>query len=105
MYLAINDNLISIPGTPHTATRYGGEWVVSWLPGSALQGGGLSKEQRDFGYVAGVPDQPGRLDARRALAGNRRRCGGTGTYRTGSRVALRSCPTGRLSSAILAGRQ
>ena len=45
MYLAINDNLISIPGTPHTATRYGGEWVVSWLPGSALQGGGLSKEQ------------------------------------------------------------
>jgi hypothetical protein len=34
--LTIDDNQMSSKDTPHTATRHGGKWKVSWLPGREL---------------------------------------------------------------------
>lgn len=36
MSLAIDEDRMSSKDTPHTATRHGDKWVVSWLPGREL---------------------------------------------------------------------
>ena len=36
MGLAIDDDRMFSTDTPHTATRHGDKWVVSWLPGREL---------------------------------------------------------------------
>jgi hypothetical protein len=36
MSLVIDDDRMSSKDTPHTATRHGDKWEVSWLPGRKL---------------------------------------------------------------------